>query len=197
MVGKFAAVSTSLNALRTFRSSNAVPMVDVKTRPEGCHLAPAFMLCSVLAAACGNSIARPEVPFPAAFAGVPAPPRAKPTAPTKGVCLRDGAKLVGAQPVQVGTKLRAPKKTRHVAPEFPELPPGTTVGGLWVGEALIDQRGKIANVWAIRPLLVRPAFPPVNEAIVSALRQWEFEPSMVQKVAVPVCLTVTVNIQLR
>ena len=117
--------------------------------------------------------------------------------PKPGVCLREGSRLVRAQPVQVGTKLRAPRKTRHVAPEFPELPPGTTVGGVWVGEALIDQQGRIANVWAIRPFLVRPAFPPVNEAVVSALRQWEFEPSMAQKVGVPVCLTVTVNINLR
>jgi len=68
-----------------------------------------------------------------------------------GVCLREGVALVRAQPVQVGKKLRAPKKTRHVAPEFPELPHGTTVGGLWVGEALIDQQGKVAHVWTVAP----------------------------------------------
>ena len=73
-----------------------------------------------------------------------------------------------------------PKKTRHVAPEFPELPSGTTVGGIWVGEALLDQQGKVANVWTIRPLIVKPAFPPLNEAIVNAIREWEFEPSMVE-----------------
>ena len=87
--------------------------------------------------------------------------------------------------------------TFNVAPEFPELPPGTTVGGLWAGEALIDQQGKVALVWTIRPLIVRPAFPPVDEAIVNAIQQWEFEPTMVEKVPVPVCLTVTVNINLR
>lgn len=102
-----------------------------------------------------------------------------------------------AQPLQVGKKLRAPKKTRHVAPEFPELPLGTIVGGLWVGEALLDEQGQVANVWTIRPLIVQPAFPPLNEAIVNAIRKWEFEPSMVEKVAVPVCLTVTVNITLQ
>ena len=119
-------------------------------------------------------------------------------APAKpGVCRREGAPLVRAQPLQVGKKLRAPKKTRHVAPEFPELPSGTTVGGIWVGEALLDQQGKVANVWTIRPLIVKPAFPPLNEAMVNAIRKWEFEPSMVEKVAVPVCLTVTVNINLR
>jgi hypothetical protein len=52
--------------------------------------------------------------------------------------------------------------SRHVAPECPELPSGTTVGGLWVGEALLDQK---ANVWTIRPRPVQPAFPAVNEGI--------------------------------
>ena len=81
-----------------------------------------------------------------------------------------GGRLVRAQPLQVGNKLRAPKKTRHVAPELPELPSGPTVGGLWVGETLLDQQGNVANVWTIRALIVKPAFPPVNEAIVNAIR---------------------------
>ena len=124
--------------------------------------------------------------------------RQKPPDPfTKGVCLREGAKLVGSQPVQVGSKLRAPKKTHHVSPQFPELPHGTSVGGVWVGEGLIDQHGKIAQVWTVRPLLVEPAFPPMNNAIVGAIRQWEFEPTVVEKAAVPVCMTVTVNINLQ
>ena len=42
--------------------------------------------------------------------------------PKPGVCLREGSLLVRAQPVQVGTELRAPKRTRHVAPEFPNYP---------------------------------------------------------------------------
>jgi hypothetical protein len=117
--------------------------------------------------------------------------------PKPGVCLSQGAPLVGAQPVQVGKKLRAPKKIRHVNPAFPELPSGTTVGGLWVGEALIDQQGKIARVWPTRPLIVRPAIPPLNEAIVNAIQQWEFEPALAEKVPVPVCMTVTVHINLR
>ena len=112
-------------------------------------------------------------------------------------CLRGGAKLVGSQPLQVGSKLRAPKKTHHVPTQFPELPPGTSVGGVWVGEMLVDQHGKIAQVWTVRPLIVQPALPPINNAIVAAIRQWEFEPTVVEKVAIPVCMTVTVNINLQ
>ena len=104
--------------------------------------------------------------------------RQKPPAPSnRGVCLREGAKLVGSQPAQVGTKLRAPKKTYHVSPQFPELPHGTSVGGVWVGEMLVDQHGKIAQVWTVRPLHVKPAFPPMNNAMVAAIRQWEFKPT--------------------
>ena len=99
--------------------------------------------------------------------------------------------------MQVGKKIQTPKKTHHVYPQFPALPPGTSVGGVWVGEGLIDQHGKVAQVWTVRPLLVEPVFPPLNEAIVAAIRQWEFEPTFVEKVAVPVCMTVTVNINLQ
>jgi len=37
----------------------------------------------------------------------------------------------------------------------------------------------------------------MNDAIVNAIRQWKFEPPIIEKVPVPVCLTVTVNINLR
>jgi hypothetical protein len=43
------------------------------------------------------------------------------TPPKPGVCVGEGGQLVRAQPVRVGKKIRAPTKTRHVAPEFPEL----------------------------------------------------------------------------
>jgi hypothetical protein len=41
---------------------------------------------------------------------------------------------------------------------------------------------------------LHPPFPAFNEAIVTAIRQRILEPLLLAKKAVPVCMTVTVNI---
>jgi outer membrane biosynthesis protein TonB len=120
-----------------------------------------------------------------------------PRRPTVGVCLREAAKLVGAQSVQVSKMVRAPKKTHHVPTHWPELPPSTSVGGVWVGEVLIDHKGRVAEVWSTRPFRVHPPFPAFNEAVVTAIRQWVFEPMIVEKKPVPVCTVVSININLQ
>ena len=111
-----------------------------------------------------------------------------------GTCQREAAKLAGTQPVRVGGRIRAPKQIRQVFPNYPELPPGTTVSGIWTGEVLIGNDGKVVQVWPIREPRLTPPFPPFNEASVAAVRQWEFQPLMVEKVATPFCMTVTMNI---
>ena len=114
-----------------------------------------------------------------------------------GVCEREGESVLGQKPVRVGGSIAAPRKVRDVSPKYPELPPGTTVGGIWVGEALVDTSGKVYRVWPIREIRVKPPFPAFNSAITDAIRQWEFEPLLVQGNSVPGCMTVTVNINLQ
>jgi hypothetical protein len=63
-----------------------------------------------------------------------------------GVCMREGRKLVGVSPVLIGKSVRQPKKVRNVTPKYPELPLGTTGSGRWIGEALLDVRGKVVAV---------------------------------------------------
>jgi hypothetical protein len=114
--------------------------------------------------------------------------------PSHGVCEREAGQLVGRNAVRPGGKIRAPKKIHNVSPVYPTFPAGTTGRGMWVGEALIDSRGKISQVWTIREVEITPPLPAFDKAITDAIRQWEFEPLRANKVAVPVCLTVTVNI---
>ena len=114
-----------------------------------------------------------------------------------GVCEREGESVLGQKPVRVGGSIAAPKKVRDVSPKYPELPPGTTVGGIWVGEALVDTSGKVTRVWPIREIRVKPPFPAFNSAITDAIRQWEFEPLSVEGKSVPGCMTVTVHINLQ
>lgn len=113
-----------------------------------------------------------------------------------GACMAQGAQLVGEQPLKASRTV-APKKTRHVAPVFPELPKGTSVGfGPWTGEVLVNQAGKVAKAWQLRGYRLTPAFDAFNQAVIDAIQQWRFEPYQVNGRAVPVCMTVTTSVHL-
>jgi hypothetical protein len=111
-----------------------------------------------------------------------------------GVCEREAEKVVGQKAVRIGGSVRAPRKLRHVPPKYPKQPPGTVGSGMWLGEALISSTGRVAHVWPIRAVKFVPPFPAFNNAITDAIQQWEFEPLLVQGKAMPVCMTVTINI---
>ena len=111
-----------------------------------------------------------------------------------GVCSREGMKLVGMAPIQIDKRRHEPKKIRSATPKYPELPRGTRGSGGWTGEFLLDREGSVAQVWTLREVSFRPAFPPFNQAIVDAITQWKFEPLIVQGQPVPVCTAVTVSI---
>ena len=121
-----------------------------------------------------------------------------PPAPLRpGVCERDASEIVGRRPQRIGGKIHAPKRLRGAHPKFPALPPGTRLGGVWVGEVLVDATGKVARVWTVRPFQITPPYPPFNRSIVDAIRQWEYEPLRIDKESVPFCMTVTTNINLQ
>jgi hypothetical protein len=65
---------------------------------------------------------------------------------------------------------------------------------VWVGEALIGPDGRVRKVSVLRDLKFEPAFPQFSNAITDAIREWRFAPTTVAGNAVPVCMTVSVNI---
>jgi protein TonB len=95
------------------------------------------------------------------------------------------------QPMPVGGKIRPPAKVRHVPPIYPAIAQQARVEGIVIIEAVIgvDGRVKQARVLRSKPLL--------DEATLAAVRQWEFSPTTLNGVAVPVIMTVTVNFTLR
>ncbi len=110
-------------------------------------------------------------------------------------CEREGDRFVGSKPRTLQRGQRAPKKVRDVRPTYPVLPPGTTRGsGMWIGEVLLDTEGKVSHIWTIRQAPITPPFPAFNRAILDAVRQWQFEPFVVQSQARPICLTLSVSI---
>ena len=90
-----------------------------------------------------------------------------------------------------------PKRTRYVAPAYPKNTVGHKGTGMWVGEALIDRTGAVTKVWPLRTPSFEPAWPAFSESIAAAIRQWKYAPTMVNGVAAPVCMVVTVNIDWR
>ena len=59
---------------------------------------------------------------------------------------------------------------------------------------LVDTAGKVRQVWTIRGFHFEPAWPEFDEAIATGIRSWTYEPAMADGAAVPVCVTVSVNI---
>lgn len=117
--------------------------------------------------------------------------------PVSGTCLKLGQRFVGEQPVKAG-RAATPKKTHHVAPQFPDLPKGTRVGlEPWVGEALIDNTGRVARVWQLRGFRLSPEFAAFNQAVVDAIQRWRFEPLVTNGRVVPVCMAVTTSVNLQ
>jgi hypothetical protein len=88
----------------------------------------------------------------------------------------------GDAPVRVGGRVPAPKKVKHVEPAFP---PGSR-GGMIV-ELTIDRGGRVTAINVLRGDL--EAF----EAVDRAVRQWVYEPVVVDGRAVSVLLPVSLS----
>jgi protein TonB len=58
-------------------------------------------------------------------------------------------------------------------------------------EATISPQGKVTNARVLRGV------PLLNDAALDAVRQWEYTPTMLNGVPVPVIMTVTVNFTLQ
>jgi periplasmic protein TonB len=93
-------------------------------------------------------------------------------------------------PVRVGGKISEPKKTHNVAPAYPEMAKRARVQGTVILEATISPQGKVTDVKVLRGI------PMLDEAALSAVRQWTYTPTMLNGVPVPVIMSVTVNFKL-
>jgi len=122
-------------------------------------------------------------------AGAPPPP-APPAAPFAGFPEPFDQTLARITPVRVGGNVRAPNKVRDVKPVYPPEAQAARVQGVVIIEALIDERGEIANARVLRSV------PLLDSAALSAVSQWRFTPTEVNGMPMPVIMTVTVNFTL-
>jgi len=95
------------------------------------------------------------------------------------------------EPLRVGGIIRAPQKIRNVDPVYPQIAQAARLQGLVVIEATIDEHGRVANARVLR------SEPLLEQAAITAVRQWEFTPTLLNGVPVAVVMTVTVHFTLR
>jgi TonB family protein len=91
--------------------------------------------------------------------------------------------------VRVGGAIRNPTKTKNVLPVYPAIAKSARVGGTVYVEATIGPDGKVADARVVRSV------PLLDQAALDAVTQWEYAPTRVRGVAVPVIITVAINFQ--
>lgn len=96
------------------------------------------------------------------------------------------AKLMSTA-VRVGGPIRNPVKVKDVQPEYPPLAKSTRVGGTVQIEATIGPDGKVADARVVKSV------PILDEAALNAVRQWEYKPTLVKGVPVPVIVNVAID----
>ena len=94
-------------------------------------------------------------------------------------------------PVRVGGNIKPPTKIRNVPPVYPPIAQSARVQGVVIIEATIGPNGKVTDARVLRSI------PLLDQAALDAVRQWEFTPTLLNGVPVPVIMTVTVNFTLQ
>lgn len=95
------------------------------------------------------------------------------------------------KPVRVGGRIQEPKKLKAVPPVYPDAAVLSRIEGVVILECLISPRGRVTEVKVLR------GAPLLEEAAVDAVKQWEYTPTLMDGVPVPVLMTVTVRFDLR
>jgi TonB family protein len=90
-------------------------------------------------------------------------------------------------PLRIGGQIQAPKKIKDVQPVYPAIAQSARVSGAVTIEATIGPDGKVIDAKVVRSI------PLLDEAALAAVRQWEYLPTLLNGVPVPVLVTVTVN----
>jgi protein TonB len=109
-----------------------------------------------------------------------APPPPPPSPPTV---------TIPAEPVRVGGNVKEPHPLKMVPPVYPPLASKTRLSGLVVLEATLTAQGTVEEIRVIsgHPLLIQAAF--------DCVKQWQYEPTLLNGVPVPVILTAKVRFE--
>jgi TonB family protein len=89
--------------------------------------------------------------------------------------------------VRIGGVIKAPERTKYVAPGYPEIAQAANVTGIVIIEALVDEEGNVGTAKVVKSI------PLLDQAALDAVMQWKYTPTLLNGAPVPVVMTVTVN----
>ncbi len=95
-----------------------------------------------------------------------------------------------AKVVRVGGQIKAPKLVTAVAPVYPDLAAQARLAAIVIAEALVDTSGKVREVKILR------GAPLFDDAAVTAVKQWRYQPLLLNGIPTEFILTVTVKFNL-
>ena len=93
--------------------------------------------------------------------------------------------------VRVGSGIRPPTRTHFVDSVYPQTARAAGVQGVVVLELVIGEDGAVSNARVLRSI------PLLDQAALDAVRQWRYEPTLLNGVRTPVITTATVNFSLQ
>jgi TonB family protein len=97
----------------------------------------------------------------------------------------------GLKPMPVGGMVKAPQKVETVEPVLPYRK--TETQGTPVIEVIIDTGGNVSEAKVLQSF--DPPWPEGDAAIIEAIRQWKYEPTVLEGNVIPVCAKITLTIQ--
>ena len=106
-----------------------------------------------------------------------------PAIPTEPVPLKDAVRAVG--------DIAPPKIIKKVQPVYPEEARQAGVEGIVILEVTTDKFGRVAAVRVLRSV------PPLDQAAIEAVKQWVYEPVIIDGQPRPIVFTVTVSFKLK
>jgi protein TonB len=95
--------------------------------------------------------------------------------------------IVPMEPVRVGGAVREPRLVKMIPPVYPSLASKARVSGTVVLEATVTEQG------AVDAIRVISGHPLLTEAAINCLKQWQYEPTLLNGIPVPVILTARIN----
>jgi len=93
----------------------------------------------------------------------------------------------GHKTIRVGAAVRPPAKIVDAKPVYPEAAKSQNVEGVVILDVRIGGDGSVEDARIVRSI------PMLDDAALAAVRQWRFEPTLLNGEPVDVLMTVTVN----
>jgi protein TonB len=95
------------------------------------------------------------------------------------------------KPRRVGGDLQAPALIHRVEPDYPGVAVAAKVTGTVILEATVNEAGAVTDVRVLRSILL------LDQAAIKAVKQWKYQPLVLNGQPVPFILVVTLTFSLR